>query len=154
MSVSCVSSISGFGKRPKWPGKSLFRLLAYFAFLAAALAAYLTVPLGGFLIVCIASIGFIAFNELMRKNPQPQALRRTVFAAYVLTGATALGTLVAGLPPPAFWVVSAVLPAWQAKRIVARGDLGEAVRMLGVAFSVYAWVLLVALFLPVLLSFR
>ena len=107
--------------------------------------AYLTVPIGGFLIVFIASSGFIAFNELLRKTPLPQALSRTVFAVYFLTGATALGTLVAGLPPPAFWVVSAVLPAWQAKRIALRGDLAEAVRMLGVAFSVYAWVLLVAL---------
>ncbi len=149
-----MSCTSGFGKRPKWRGKRLVRLPHYFAFLAAALAAYFTVPFGGFLVVILASASFISINELLLKIHSLQTLRRIVFAAYFLAGATALGTLVASLPPPSFWVVSAALPAWQANRLVSKGDLSEAKRMLEVAIRVYAWVLLVALFLPALLSYR
>lgn len=132
----------------------MLRLLAYFAFAAAAVAAYLTVPLWGFLLAGVSSLGFIVINEWLRKNPPAQVLRRLVSVAYFLTAATALGTLFAGLPPPAFWVVSAMLPAWQAQRLSMRRQPKEAVRMLGVALGVYAWVLVVALWLPILLSYR
>ncbi len=132
----------------------MFRLLAYLAFVAAAIAAYLTVPIGGFLLVCVASLGFILVKEWLRKAPSLQAIGRLVLAVYFLTGITAVGTLAAGLPPPAFWVVSAVLAAWQAQRLIARQEASEAARMLRVAFHVYAWVLLVALWLPILLSYR
>jgi hypothetical protein len=129
-------------------------VLAYFAFAAAVAAAYLTVPMWGFALACVTSIGFIALNESLRRKPSRQVITRTVLATYFLTGATAIGTLVAGLPPPAFWVVSAVLPAWQARRLLDREQLDGAARMLEVAFAVYAWVLAVALWLPILLVYR
>jgi hypothetical protein len=132
----------------------LQRLLAYLAFAAAVTAAYLTVPVWGFVLVCVTSVGFVALNESLRRKPSRQIITRTVLAAYFLTAATAIGTLVAGLPPPAFWVVSSVLPAWQARRLLDRKKLEDACRMLQVAFAVYAWVLAVALWLPIVLTYR
>lgn len=117
-------------------------------------AAYLTVPVWGFVLVCAASLGFIALNELLRRKLSQQVITRTVLATYFLTGTTAIGTLTAGLPPPAFWVVSSVLPAWQARRLFDRNKLNDASRMLQVAFAVYAWVLAVALWLPIVLVYR
>jgi hypothetical protein len=132
----------------------LQRLLAYFALAAAVAAAYLTVPVWGLVLVCVTSVGFVALNEPLRRNPSRQVITRAVLATYFLTGATAIGTLVAGLPPPAFWVVSSVLPAWQARRLLDRKKLDDASRMLQVGFAVYAWVLVVALWLPLLLVYR
>ena len=117
-------------------------------------AAYLTVPPAGVLLVFVTTLGFAALNELLRKNLSSQRIVASVLACYFLTGITAAGTLLAGLPPPAFWVVSAVLPAWQAYRLLDRGDLEQASRMLHVAFGVFASVLALALWLPVLLAFR
>jgi hypothetical protein len=132
----------------------LQRLLAYFALAAAVAAAYLTVPVWSVVLVCVTSGGFIALNELLRRKLSRQVVTRTVFATYFLTAATAVGTLVAGLPPPAFWVVSSVLPAWQARRLLDRKKLDDASRVLQVAFAVYAWVLVVALWLPIVLVYR
>jgi hypothetical protein len=130
----------------------LLRFVAYFALAAATLAAYWSVPLWGFLLTCFCSLGFVVLKEWLIRRPA--SLGRLILAAYVITGFIALGTLFAGLPAPAFWVVSAVLPAWQAQRLIARGDREQAIAMLGVAFGVYALVLVVALWLPILLSYR
>lgn len=111
-------------------------------------------PLWGVVLVVLASIGLIALNESLSKNPTHASIQRAVLAAYVLIGATAIGTLVAGLPPPAFWVVSAVLPAWQSRRLLARGEKVQACRMFRVALWVYASVLAVALWLPIALVYR
>jgi hypothetical protein len=132
----------------------LSRFVAYFALAAATVAAYFSVPFWGFVLASVCSLGFVVLKEWLRRRPASQTLSRLVLAAYFITGSTALGTLFAGLPAPAFWVVSAVLPAWQAQRLIARGDREQAVGMLGVALGVYAWVLVVALWLPILLSYR
>jgi hypothetical protein len=132
----------------------LRRLLAYFAFLAAIAAAYWTVPIAGVVLVCIASAGFVVISELLRRNASERAVSRSVLAAYVLTGVIVIGTVMAVLPPPAFWVVSAVLPAWQAHRLIDRNSPQQALRLLHVSIAVYAWVLAVALWLPALLLYR
>ena len=114
----------------------------------------MSVPFWGVTFVCLSSLGLAALNESLGKNPSRQAIHRAVFATYFLIGATAIGTLVAGLPPPAFWVVSAILPAWQTRRLLNRNAYRQAHRMFQMALGVYVWVLAVALWLPILLSYR
>lgn len=58
------------------------------------------------------------------------------------------------LPASVFWVVSAAVPAWQAWRLLERGDLGQALDALRYSTQLFLGVMCVGLWLPVMLSFR
>jgi flagellar biosynthesis component FlhA len=58
------------------------------------------------------------------------------------------------LPASVFWVVSAAVPAWQAWRLMEREDLRQASDALHYAMQLFLGVMSVALWLPVVLSFR
>jgi len=69
-------------------------------------------------------------------------------------GLVAISTLLTSLPPSAFWVISAIIPAWQARRLALRGESALAARMLQAAVRLFVAVLGVALILPALLLLR
>lgn len=77
-----------------------------------------------------------------------------VLLLYLAASLVAISTLLTVLPPSAFWVVSAIIPAWQARRLVMRGDLGASVRLMNAATRMFVGVLMVALLWPAMLLYR
>jgi len=82
------------------------------------------------------------------------AYRIRVLLLYLAAGIVALSTLLTSLPPAAFWVVSAVIPAWQARRLALRDQTEDAARMLVVSIRLFMVVLTIALVLPAALMLR
>ncbi len=82
------------------------------------------------------------------------AYRIRVLLLYLAAGIVALSTLLTSLPPAAFWVVSAVIPAWQARRLALRDQMEDAARMLVVSIRLFMVVLTIALVLPAALMLR
>jgi hypothetical protein len=58
------------------------------------------------------------------------------------------------LPASVFWVVSAAVPAWQAWRLMEREDLQQSGEIFSYATRIFLAVMTVALWVPVLWSFR
>lgn len=77
-----------------------------------------------------------------------------VLLLYVAAGLVAVSTLFIFLPPSAFWVVSAVIPAWQARRLAVRNDLDASVRLFNAATRMFVGVLMLGLVWPALLLYR
>ncbi len=100
------------------------------------------------------SVGLSLVGIWIERDPSVAGAKLAVFTIYLGAGLTALSTLYTSLPPSAFWVVSAVIPAWQAKRCAARGDIEVAFRLLRSATRLLIWVLAIALSLPAALLFR
>ncbi|NBW01875.1 MAG: hypothetical protein EBR85_09340 [Betaproteobacteria bacterium] len=82
------------------------------------------------------------------------AYRIRVLLLYLAAGIIALSTLLTSLPPAAFWVVSAVIPAWQARRLALRDQMQDAARMLIASIRLFMVVLTLALVLPAILMLR
>ena len=82
------------------------------------------------------------------------AYRIRVLLLYLAAGIVALATLLTTLPPAAFWVVSAVIPAWQARRLALRDQMEDAARMLAASIRLFMAVLTIALVLPAALMLR
>jgi hypothetical protein len=82
------------------------------------------------------------------------AYRIRVLLLYLAAGIVALSTLLTSLPPAAFWVVSAVIPAWQARRLALRDQMEDAARMLVASIRLFMAVLTIALVLPAALMLR
>ncbi|MEY3632433.1 MAG: hypothetical protein RI937_631 [Pseudomonadota bacterium] len=82
------------------------------------------------------------------------AYRIRVLLLYLAAGIVALSTLLTSLPPAAFWVVSAVIPAWQARRLALRDQMEDAARMLVASIRLFMVVLTIALVLPAALMLR
>ncbi len=100
------------------------------------------------------SVGLSLVGIWVERDPSVAGAKLAVFTIYLGAGLTALSTLYTSLPPSAFWVVSAVIPAWQAKRFAARGDIEAAFRLLRASTRLLIWVLVIALGLPAALLFR
>jgi hypothetical protein len=77
-----------------------------------------------------------------------------VLLLYLAAGVVAISTLLTSLPPAAFWVVSAVIPAWQARRLALRDQAQDAARMLAASIRLFMGVLTLALVLPAGLMLR
>lgn len=77
-----------------------------------------------------------------------------VLLLYFAAGLVAISTLLTVLPPSTFWVVSAIIPAWQARRLVVREDLEASMRLLNAATRMFVGVLTVALLWPAVLLYR
>lgn len=82
------------------------------------------------------------------------SLRIRVLLLYLAAGVVAISTLLTSLPPAAFWVVSAVIPAWQARRLALRDQTQDAARMLAASIRLFIGVLTLALVLPAGLMLR
>ncbi len=82
------------------------------------------------------------------------AYRIRVLLLYLAAGIVAVSTLLTSLPPAAFWVVSAVIPAWQARRLALRDQMEDATRMLVASIRLFMAVLTIALALPAALMLR
>lgn len=100
------------------------------------------------------SVGLSLVGIWIERDPSIAGAKLAVFTIYLAAGLTALSTLYTSLPPSAFWVVSAVIPAWQAKRCAARGDIELAFRLLRASTRLLIWVLAIGLALPAALLFR
>ncbi len=100
------------------------------------------------------SVGLSLVGIWVERDPSVAGAKLAVFTIYMAAGLTALSTLYTSLPPSAFWVVSAVIPAWQAKRCAARGDIELAFRLLRSSTRLLIWVLAIGLALPAALLFR
>jgi len=85
---------------------------------------------------------------------EPDDIRLRVLLLYLAAGLVAISTLLTSLPPSAFWVISGIIPAWQARRLALRGESALAARMLQAAVRLFVGVLGVALILPALLLLR
>ena len=82
------------------------------------------------------------------------SFRIRVLLLYLAAGVVAISTLLTSLPPAAFWVVSAVIPAWQARRLALRDQTQDAAKMLAASIRLFIGVLTLALVLPAGLMLR
>jgi hypothetical protein len=110
-------------------------------------------PSRGAMVVGLA-LGLALVGAWIERDASPPGAKIAVLLLYLAAGITALSTLMTNLPPSVFWVISAVIPAWQARRLVAKDELQAAFRLLNAATKVFVAVLTVALWLPVLLMHR
>ena len=110
-------------------------------------------PSRGAMVVGLAP-GLALVGAWIERDASPPGAKIAVLLLYLAAGITALSTLMTNLPPSVFWVISAVIPAWQARRLVAKDELQAAFRLLNAATKVFIAVLTVALWLPVLLMHR
>jgi len=81
------------------------------------------------------------------------SFRIRVLLLYLAAGVVAISTLLTSLPPAAFWVVSAVIPAWP-RRLALRDQAQDAARMLAASIRLFMGVLTLALVLPAGLMLR
>lgn len=107
---------------------------------------------GGFVVG--AALGFAGVGAWIERDASLSGAKIAVLLLYLASGMVAISTLFTNLPPAAFWVVSAIVPAWQARRLVVKGDLRAAFRLLNSSTRVFVAVLVVALWLPALLAQR
>lgn len=98
--------------------------------------------------------GLAFVGAWIERDASTAGMKLAVLLLYLAVGLVALSTLLKLLPPSAFWVVSASLPAWQARRFVVRGDLGASVRLFNAATRMFVGVLALALFLSAILLYR
>lgn len=100
------------------------------------------------------AFGLALWGLWMERHPTVPGAKIAVMLLYSACAITAIGTLFAHLPPSAFWSVSAVVPAWQARQLVQRKELAAAFRLLNASIQVFVWILFVSLLAPVLLQLR
>ena len=104
--------------------------------------------------VAALCFGTALFGLWIERYPTVPGAKIAVVLLYAVCAVIAVSTLVAPMPPSVFWVVSAAIPARQAKRLATRGDLLAAFRLVNAAIRMFVWVLFVALAAPALLQFR
>ena len=98
--------------------------------------------------------GMALLGAWIERDASVAGMKLAVLLLYLSVGLVALSTLFTLLPPSAFWVVSASLPAWQARRLVMRGELGASARLFSAATRMFVGVLALALFLSAILLYR
>lgn len=98
--------------------------------------------------------GLALIGAWIERDASVAGMKLAVLLLYLAAGLVAISTLLTVLPPSAFWVVSASLPAWQARRLVVRGDLAASVRLLNAATRMFVGVLALAVFWPAILLYR
>jgi hypothetical protein len=100
------------------------------------------------------TLGLVLVGAWIERDASLPGAKIAVLLLYVASSLTAISTLLTNLPPASFWVVSAIIPAWQARRLVGRGELEASFRMLNASTRLFVAVLVVALWLPALLLYR
>jgi len=100
------------------------------------------------------SVGLALFGLWLQGRPSLRGANIAVTALYLACATIGVATLVTAIPSPTFWVITAVIPAWQARRLAVKGDLHESFRLIRASIRIMIWVLLVALMLPALLQYR
>lgn len=99
-------------------------------------------------------LGLVYAGGWLGQVPLMGMAKFAVLALYSAAAVTASATLMTALPPSAFWVVSALIPAWQARKYSKLDELDPAMRFIRVATQIFIAILLCALAIPVLLSLR
>ena len=99
-------------------------------------------------------LGLIYAGSWLGRVPVIGMTKFAVLAIYAASAVTAGATIVMALPPSAFWVVSSLIPAWQARKYSKLDELDPAMRFTRVATQIYIAILICALGLPVLLLLR
>lgn len=137
---------------------------ARFAVMVAAIAAGLAVLQGTDtpllsrlldLLVLLSVTGSTFFaGRTTSRDQSVVALKNAGIFVYFAASLAAISTLYTSFPSAAFWVVSALVPAWQSRRLAKRGDLQASHGMLLVSIRTFMWVLLVAVWLPALMMYR
>jgi hypothetical protein len=157
--VVSVSRFIGFPRVLQVPPQRQFALgvgmvLASLAVVVATeFSMSFQLPSRGALVVGLA-LGLAGVGAWIERDASVSGAKIAVLLLYLASGTVAISTLFTNLPPAAFWVVSAIVPAWQARRLVSKGDLTSAFRLLNASTRVFLAVLAVALWLPALLLFR
>ena len=100
------------------------------------------------------TLGLVLVGAWIERDASLPGAKIAVLLLYVASSLTAISTLLTNLPPASFWVVSAIIPAWQARRLVGRGELEASFQMLNSSTRLFVAVLVVALWLPALLLYR
>jgi hypothetical protein len=107
--------------------------------------------------VLLAGLGAIAPLVVAAWLARRKTLANLKVAVGLLYGAVVavmILCLVQRLPSSTFWVVSSVVPAWQAWRLMGRANLDRAFQTLRYATRLFLVVMIVALWLPVVLTYR
>lgn len=163
---SLAAAIQFFGRKaapavpsggPSWGGQLQSALIIGFPIAALVLASESILVLGwpsaaAAAAGCGAGVVVGLAAEPMRQTAA--AFRIRVLLLYLAAGVVAISTLLTSLPPAAFWVVSAVIPAWQARRLALRDQAPDAARMLVASIRLFMGVLTLALVLPAGLMLR
>lgn len=100
------------------------------------------------------SVGMVMFGLWVERGQSRQGTKIAIVLLYLACALVGTTALFAALPSPAFWVISAVVPAWQAQRLLARENLSAAHDLLRAAVRIFIWVLLIAVLLSALLQYR
>lgn len=100
------------------------------------------------------SVGLALVGAWIERDASLPGAKIAVLLLYAACGLTAISTLLTTLPAASFWVISAVIPAWQARRLVARGELEASFRLLNSATKIFLGVLAAAIWLSALVPFR
>lgn len=98
--------------------------------------------------------GLALFALWLEKTPSTERARLAGILLYVASLITAIAAVASVLPPSTLWVISAVIPAWQARRLAGQNHVQSAFAMLNTAIRMFAWVLVVGLAVPALIQFR
>lgn len=107
------------------------------------------------LLVLMAVTGSAFFaGRTTAREQSAVTLKNAGIFLYFAASLAAISTLYTSFPSAAFWVVSALVPAWQSRRLAKHGELQASYRMLLAAISIFMWVLLVAVWLPALMMYR
>jgi hypothetical protein len=100
------------------------------------------------------SLGIAMLGLWIESTPTLWGAKVAVIMLYLACSLIAVATLLTTIPSSTFWVVSAVIPAWQARRLAMRGELAQSYLLVNASIRTMTWVLLVALMLPALLQMR
>jgi hypothetical protein len=100
------------------------------------------------------SMGMAMLGLWIERTPTLWGAKVAVIMLYMACSLIAVATLLTTIPSSTFWVISAVIPAWQARRLAVRGELAESYLLVRAAIRTMVWVLWVALMLPALLQLR
>lgn len=98
--------------------------------------------------------GLAMFALWLERKPSVDRARIAVFVLYFAAALIALAALMGFVPAAVFWVVSAVIPAWQAGRFAAQHQEQQAFRLIAAAIRLFAWVLTAGLVVTLLIEFR
>lgn len=99
-------------------------------------------------------VGLALVGAWIERDASLPGAKIAVLLLYVACGVAAISTLLTNLPASSFWIISAVIPAWQARRLVGRGELEASFRLLNSATKIFLGVLAAAVWLSALVPFR
>lgn len=105
-------------------------------------------------LVAGAGAGLALVGAWIARDASASGMKLAVLLLYIAAALVAISTLLGLLPPSAFWVVSAIIPAWQTRRLVIREELQASARLLNAASQMFVGVLALALVWPAVLLYR